>query len=180
MAAKPFMPHLPLDSEVSSANSSTVFPISRAADRILGCSVRLRYTLGSALTNSPSDTYFALPVHLPLYHRQLLFLKNSPWVFQALGHYLISVGEMIGGSSLSTYEETPDFHLLSNKNGSVIIGCLSDGGAPVSCFRKAQVALLSLNSSLWYNIFIQFWELVCEYIMKPSEFQNIDRTTLIN
>ena len=56
----------------------TFFPISRAADRILGCSVRLRYTLGSALTNSPSDTYFALPVHLPLYHRQLLFLKNSP------------------------------------------------------------------------------------------------------
>ena len=37
--------------------------------RFHGCSVRLHYTLGLALTKSPYDTHFALPVRLPLYHR---------------------------------------------------------------------------------------------------------------
>ena len=82
--------YLPLDSGVSSANSSNFFPISRAADRILGCSVRLRYTPGSALTNSPSGTYFALPVHLPLYHRLTAYLEKltvSFSSFRTLSHF---------------------------------------------------------------------------------------------
>ena len=54
---------------VFAANSRNSFLKSHAAGRIHGCSVRLPYIPGSALTNSPSDTHFALPVHLPSYHR---------------------------------------------------------------------------------------------------------------
>ena len=70
---------------VFAANSRNSFLKSHAAGRIHGCSVRLPYIPGSALTNSPSDTHFALPVHLPSYHRLDPFLEKLTVRFSSFG-----------------------------------------------------------------------------------------------
>ena len=54
---------------------------------------------------SAPDSRPALPIHLPFDSISPSFSKNSPCVFQVLGYYLTSLGEMPCGWLLCTYEE---------------------------------------------------------------------------
>ena len=55
---------------------------------------------------SAPDSRPALPIHLPFDSISPSFSKNSPCVFQVLGYYLTSLGEMPCGWLLCTYAET--------------------------------------------------------------------------
>ena len=53
---------------------------------------------------SAPDSHPVLPIHLPFDSISPSFSKNSPCVFQVLGYYLTSLGEMPCGWLLCTYE----------------------------------------------------------------------------
>ena len=52
---------------------------------------------------SATDSRPALPIHLPFDSTSSFFSKNTPCVFQVLGSYLTSLGEMPCGWLLCTY-----------------------------------------------------------------------------
>ena len=103
---------------------------------------------------SAPDSRPALPIHLPFDSISPSFSKNSPCVFQVLGYYLTSLGEILGGWLLCTYFR---FTLEATIHNSILCS-----GSHKAC---------TLSKSLLY--FVRHWRVNVRREMESSPAKGI-------